>query len=109
SLQVLHGGRNPFLQTHQTLVALRKLAGYGILSEERSAMLEEAYRFLRNVEHRLQMDEQRQTHTLPEQPAALERLARLMGFPDRAGFLEALHRHTARVRETYESVLGVAE
>lgn len=105
-LQVLHGGRNPFLQTHQTLPALEKLTGYGLLPKADTEALTAAYRFLRNVEHRLQMDEHRQTHTLPEAPEALERIARLMNFPDRAAFDIELRRHTRRVRTVYDQVLG---
>lgn len=106
ALQVMHGGRNPFLQTHQTLVALDKLSGYGLLDEREAADLGQAYRFLRDVEHRLQMDEHRQTHTLPEDQPSLERLARLMGFRDQRAFAKALRLHTSRVREIYEQVLG---
>ncbi|MCC7373925.1 MAG: bifunctional [glutamate--ammonia ligase]-adenylyl-L-tyrosine phosphorylase/[glutamate--ammonia-ligase] adenylyltransferase [Verrucomicrobiales bacterium] len=106
TLQVLHGGRNPFLQTHQTLEALPKLASYELLKKSESASLLEAYRFLRDVEHRLQMEDHRQTHTLPVSDDSLQRIARLMGFDDRPGFQSALSQHAQRVRRIYEEVLG---
>src|SRR5437868_9669616 len=77
-LQLLHSGRHPFLQGAQTLPALEKLAQYDLLSRQEAQSLGQAYRFLRDVEHRLQMEENRQTHSIPENPHAQERLARLM-------------------------------
>jgi glutamate-ammonia-ligase adenylyltransferase len=55
SLQILHAGRLPFLQTAQTLPCLAKLAQYKLLAEKEAKQLDAAYRFLRDVEHRLQM------------------------------------------------------
>src|SRR5208283_4074324 len=65
SLQILHAGKQPFFQTGQTLPCLVKLAQYHLLSDEEARQLDAAYRFLRDVEHRLQMEENRQTHTIP--------------------------------------------
>lgn len=106
TLQVLHGGRNPFLQTHQTLHALPKLAAYELLEPADADALAAAYHFLRDVEHRLQMEDHRQTHTLPASDEGLELIARLMGFKNRSQFHAALQRHTQTVRRVYLSVLG---
>lgn len=108
SLQVLHGGRLPFLQSPHTLVALPKLADYELLPQTEAAHLSEAYCFLRNLEHRLQMEQLRQTHTLPDNDPALLRLARLMDFPHRADFQRQLRTHTQRVRQSYQRLLGDA-
>ncbi|MBL9140142.1 MAG: bifunctional [glutamate--ammonia ligase]-adenylyl-L-tyrosine phosphorylase/[glutamate--ammonia-ligase] adenylyltransferase [Verrucomicrobiales bacterium] len=109
TLQVLHGGRNPFLQTHQTLQALPKLASYELLEAADAACLAEAYQFLRDVEHRLQMEDHRQTHTIPSSDEGMELIARLMGFENRSRFQAALQRHTQAVRRVYESVLGTPQ
>lgn len=109
TLQVLHGGRNPFLQTHQTLQALPKLASYELLESSDAACLVDAYQFLRDVEHRLQMEDHRQTHTLPASEEGLQWIARLMGFDDQSEFQGALTRHTRAVRRVYETVLGVPD
>jgi len=77
SLQVLHAGRLPFLQIPQTLPGLAKLSQYNLLSDGEARQLDAAYRFLRDVEHRLQMEENRQTHTIPVDHPARLRLARL--------------------------------
>lgn len=106
SHQVLHGGKNPFLQTPQTLAALPKLVGYQLLPDADATALATAYPFLRDIEHRLQMDEQRQTHTLPTTEPELVRIAKLMGFPGIRPFQAALTRQRNAVRAIYERVFG---
>ena len=105
SLQILHAGRLPFLQTAQTLPCLAKLAQYKLLAEEEAQQLDAAYRFLRDVEHRLQMEENQQTHTIPTDRHAQLRLARLMGFKSLAEFEAALQMHTGNVRRVYDKLL----
>jgi len=104
SLQVLRGGRSPFLQISQTLPCLKKLAQYEFLSPDEASQLDAAYRFLRDVEHRLQMENNRQTHTIPEDNASKLRLARLMNFESLSEFQSVLCEHTANVRRIYESL-----
>src|SRR5206468_2021186 len=79
ALQLLHAGRQPFLQGAQTLPGLEKLVQYELLPAEDSRSLAQAYAFLRDVEHRLQMEENLQTHTIPASRHAQERLARSKG------------------------------
>ena len=105
SLQILHAGKLPFLQTAQTLPCLAKLARYKLLAEEEAQQLDAAYRFLRDVEHRLQMEENQQTHTIPTDRPAQLRLARLMGFESLAEFEAALQMHTGNVRRVYDKLL----
>lgn len=104
SFQILHGGRNPFLQSAQTLVALPKLALYNLLPNDDTSALTLAYPFLRDVEHRIQMEDHRQTHTLPDDPPAVTRIARLMGFPDTTPFRTTLSSHMQAVRAVYARV-----
>src|SRR5207245_682503 len=68
----------------------------------------EAYRFLRSVEHRLQMEMELQTHTIPDEDRALHRLARSLAFQTVGKFQAAQQTHTAAVRKIYESVLASA-
>jgi glutamate-ammonia-ligase adenylyltransferase len=105
SLQILHAGRLPFLQTAQTLPCLAKLAQYKLLAEEEAQQLDAAYQFLRDVEHRLQMEENQQTHTIPTDRQAQLRLARLMGFKSLAEFETARQMHTGNVRRVYDKLL----
>ena len=105
ALQLLRAGRQPFLQGAQTLAALTKLVEYELLSPDESRMLAEAYCFLRDVEHRLQMEDNLQTHTIPTDRPAQERMARLMGFTTLAEFKTAHHAHTHNVRAIFDRLL----
>jgi len=109
SLQMLHGGRNPFLQGAQTLPILDKLAQYRLLKPPEAQSLAEAYIFLRKVEHRLQMEQNRQTHTIPLDSDSRERLARLMGYTTWQAFENARAGHAGRVRDLYERLLKSEE
>lgn len=103
--QLLRAGRQPFLQGAQTLPLLAKLVQYELLSAGESKMLAEAYCFLRDVEHRLQMEDNLQTHTIPSDRPARERLARLMGFPALGEFESARLAHTGNVRRIFDRLL----
>ena len=105
SLQVLHAGRSPFLQISQTLPCLEKLAQYHLLAGEEAQQLAAAYRFLRDVEHRLQMENNLQAHTIPADREARLRLARLMDFKSLEKFESALRTHTGNVRRIYDRLL----
>jgi glutamate-ammonia-ligase adenylyltransferase len=107
--QVLNAGRMPFLQNPRTLPTLEKLADYHLVSEEESTALAEAYCFLRNVEHRLQMEDNRQTHTIPVSTESRSRLARLMGFASLEKFEKELRRHNKTVRSIYDRFITLDE
>ena len=104
TLQLVWGGRDPELRTPATLSALRSLARAGHIPRRAADELAAAYRFLRAVEHRLQMVADRQVHALPERPEELERFATFMGFPSAAAFATALLDRLARVRARYTEV-----
>lgn len=75
-LQRLHGGRDHWVRSGGTLLALRKLNDKRCLSDRDYAGLNGAYELLRKIEHRIQLDSGRQTHRLPLEPEPLDRLAR---------------------------------
>ena len=108
SFQVLRGARLLQLRDRSTLHSLAALVKTRTLTESEAAKLADAYRFLRNVEHRLQMEMELQTHTIPDEERALYRLARSLGFNTVEQFLAAQTAHTAAVRQIYESVLANA-
>ncbi|HWD91158.1 MAG TPA: bifunctional [glutamate--ammonia ligase]-adenylyl-L-tyrosine phosphorylase/[glutamate--ammonia-ligase] adenylyltransferase [Verrucomicrobiae bacterium] len=101
SQQLLQAGRLPFLQGAQTLPALEKLAQYDLFPDAEARALRDAYCFLRDVEHRLQMEENLQTHTIPTDRAARERLAKLMQFKTVAAFETERRKHTDCVRAIF--------
>jgi [glutamine synthetase] adenylyltransferase / [glutamine synthetase]-adenylyl-L-tyrosine phosphorylase len=104
SRQVLRAGQSPFLEIPQTLPCLEKLAQYNLLARDEAGQLDAAYRFLRDVEHRLQMEDNLQTHTIPRERRARLRLARLMNFKSLEKFQSALQTHTGNVRRVYDKL-----
>jgi glutamate-ammonia-ligase adenylyltransferase len=106
-LQLSHAHDHPRLLCGGTLPALKALAEEGILAKEISDQLAQDYIFLRRVEHFLQIYEDRQTHSLPRDPAQLRALARLM-LGSGAGseqLLAALGERFRRVRSAYKDLL----
>jgi glutamate-ammonia-ligase adenylyltransferase len=99
--QLIAGGRHPELRGRETLAMLSTLAAGGWIGAEAARDLAEAYCFLRQVEHRLQMIADEQTHVLPADPAALDRFARFLGFAGRDRFADALLGHMRKVQGHY--------
>lgn len=81
-LQLVHGGSDPSVRSAATLQAVLELADGGYIAEDDAAGLSVAYRWLRNVEHRLQLYQERRTRRLPPDAAGRARLAHVMGFRD---------------------------
>lgn len=110
-LQRLHGGRVPWVRHGGTLLSLARLSDKDLLSASEHARLVSAYCFLRNLEHRLQFAEDRQTHTLPVEARELRVLAAKMpaaqlgSAPSSDKLLNQLEGHLAAVEEIYERVI----
>ncbi len=113
-LQRLHGGREAWVRHGGTLLALSRLHDKDLLAETEYSRLVEAYEFLRKLEHRLQFEDDRQTHALPSNPTELERIARRMrsgpppqqtGLSASARLLQALNQHLENVQGIYESIV----
>ncbi|MCP5059406.1 MAG: hypothetical protein GY937_22100 [bacterium] len=110
ALQLLHGGRVPQVRGRSAPRALDALADVGALPPKARDELLAAYRFLRRVENRLQMEAERQTHVLPPPGPARERLARTI-YPSESGgedvaaqLDETLTLHTGKVRKHFEAL-----
>ncbi len=109
-LQLVHGRSDESLRVRATLPALAALRDGGYVGREDVVSLADAYRFLRSAEHRLQLAKLRRTHLVPDDPAALRRLARAMGFqPDSRGDAVAVWnsewaRHAREVRRLHEKL-----
>ncbi|HEX5233373.1 MAG TPA: bifunctional [glutamine synthetase] adenylyltransferase/[glutamine synthetase]-adenylyl-L-tyrosine phosphorylase [Bradyrhizobium sp.] len=99
--QLIAGGRHPELRVRPTLEALSVLASSHWITGEARDEMSAAYQFLRRVEHRLQMIADEQTHTLPEDPEAVERFARFFGYESRAAFAKDLLGHLDVVQGHY--------
>lgn len=99
--QLIHGGREPRLRAPATLDALAVLAAAGRVAEEEAAFLGSAYRLFRTIEHRLQMVDDKQTHSLPADAADLDNVAQLHGLEDGRALLGLLEPAVARVAGIY--------
>ncbi|AHE51881.1 bifunctional [glutamine synthetase] adenylyltransferase/[glutamine synthetase]-adenylyl-L-tyrosine phosphorylase [Sphingomonas sanxanigenens] len=102
--QLIHGGRDPALRVPATLDALAALAAAGRIDGREAQALAAAYRLYRDVEHRLQMVDDQQTHTLPRDPRAMETVAALDGSGDAAALVERLRPHVTRVGAIYDAL-----
>ena len=101
--QLIHGGRNPALRAPATLDALAALGAAGRIGAEEARLLADAYRRLRTVEHRVQMIDDRQTHSLPAGDS-LDRVARLDGLADGAALLDGLRPQVEAVGRIYDAI-----
>lgn len=104
AFQLIHGGREPRLQVRAIQDVLPQLAARGQLTATAVTELLEAYRFLRNTEHRLQMVRDQQTHVLPADDCERARLAFAMGYAHWAAFTRALEQHLTRVHGHFERI-----
>jgi glutamate-ammonia-ligase adenylyltransferase len=84
-LQLVHGGADPGVRSGNTLEALEALRDGGYMAEEDEVALRDAYRWLRTVEHRLQLWQERRVRHLPKDDEQLARLAHGLGFEDSPG------------------------
>jgi [glutamine synthetase] adenylyltransferase / [glutamine synthetase]-adenylyl-L-tyrosine phosphorylase len=99
--QLIAGGRQPDLRVSDTLTALARLKERGWITAAAQAELAEAYRFLRTVEHRLQMIADEQTQTLPDDPDKLSAVARFCGFAQSGAFAARLTSALEHVQAHY--------
>lgn len=106
--QLIHGGRDPALRVSDTLGGIAALAKAGWIDAHAATTLAEAYRLYRTIEHRLQMVEDRQTHSLPADVDALDSVAQLHGLTDGAALLDLLAPHVAAVGALYDGLDGPA-
>ncbi|HEY2803619.1 MAG TPA: bifunctional glutamine-synthetase adenylyltransferase/deadenyltransferase, partial [Actinomycetota bacterium] len=101
-LQIVHGRRDASLREPNTLRALSALSHGGYVAEDDAEALAEAYRFLRRLEHRLQLVRDLQTHELPADEASLRVLARAMDLSSAEELRTAYRERTELVRGLHE-------
>jgi glutamate-ammonia-ligase adenylyltransferase len=106
ALQLIRGGRDAELTVKPTLEVLQRLKLKNLLPEKAVSELSDAYRFLRDVEHRLQYLDDAQRHDLPEEGEDCELLAAMCGFPAWPAFVEKLQQHRAAVTRHFQAVFA---
>ncbi len=106
--QLITGGRDPALRGRATLQTLDRLAEKGWIEGVVRDRLAEAYVFLRDVEHRIQMVADEQSHALPQSEEGLMGIARMMGYGDSEEFAPALLRRLETVQNCYAQLFESA-
>lgn len=101
AMQIIHGKTHRALHVRNIFTAIQRLHQVGLLSAEEHAFYLRAYRFLRLVEHRLQMAEEHQTHTVPESAAGLELMARRCHFDSARSFTREYQLITEGVHQRF--------
>ncbi|MWA10741.1 bifunctional [glutamine synthetase] adenylyltransferase/[glutamine synthetase]-adenylyl-L-tyrosine phosphorylase [Streptomyces sp. BA2] len=105
-LQLVHGRGDTSIRSGSTLAALEALAAGGYVGRVDAVQLDDAYRFLRSLEHRIQLFKMRRTHLVPEDDADLRRIGRSLGMRTEpiTELNRALKRHTSVVRRLHEKL-----
>jgi glutamate-ammonia-ligase adenylyltransferase len=109
ALQLIYAGKNPALREKNSLAALERLCREGSIRQQEHDTLREAYIFLRTVEHRIQVVQERQTHNLPVRADEMLALARRCGFSDAETFGRTLERHRRGVESIYRDLFYTSE
>ncbi len=109
ALQLVNAGTRPKLQYRNSLRMLKLLQEEELIGAEEQQLLSDAYRFLRTVEHRIQIVQEQQTHSLPVRPEELLALARRSGFADTESFSAELERHRQGVTNIFKDLFHSAE
>ena len=104
--QLIWGGRDPALRDRRTMVTLDGLVRAGHLDAGTARDLADAYVFHRTVEHRLQMIEDQQTHSLPGDGEGIRRLAVFLGYADHESFVSELGRHIRTVDRHFQALFA---
>lgn len=105
SFQLIHGGREPALQSKSLLHTLDVLSELDIVESEVTKQLKRDYLFLRKLEHTLQQSQDRQTQTLPDEPWQQNALIDVMGFADYSDFLTHVDEVMARIHGHFNELV----
>ncbi len=114
-LQMIHGGKTAALRNRNSMETLQLLLEHELLSNGDWKTLSEAYRFLRTVEHRIQIEADQQRYSLPSKQADLVKLARSTRYRDSESesaldaFQSDYERHTRAVRKVFDKIFAISE
>jgi len=105
-LQLVHGRSDESVRSGTTLIALEQLTSHGYVGRTDGAVLADAYRFLRSMEHRIQLYRLRRTHSVPDDDDDLRRLGRSLGFTRNpiTDLTAAWKKHALEVRRLHEKL-----
>ena len=105
ALQLLNGGRNENLRNGNTLCAINALNHAGFITNSEAVTLTNAYIFYRQIEHYLQLMNNRQTHLIPTEGELLQKMSAHLGFKNTNSFNNKITKTRDEIRKIYESIL----
>jgi glutamate-ammonia-ligase adenylyltransferase len=104
AFQILKGGRNHQLQTQSIYKTLKVLAEHELVDAQTLSEMHDSYNFLRLLENRIQMQNDQQTHEIPQKQNLLQRMSLLMGYADWPALELELERHQSRVNNLFSAL-----
>jgi glutamate-ammonia-ligase adenylyltransferase len=104
ALQLVHSGHRPEIRSNSTVKALDQLLFSGLVADVEARALNDGYRFLRHIEHMLQLDSGRQTQRLPDDAESLDLLARRLGHDGKNEFVALLTEHTDSIGRIFATL-----
>ena len=107
--QLIYGGSKRELQDRQCLVNLHHLGEAELLDQQAVIDLEDAYLFLRRVEHAIQALNDQQTQSLPNEPELRQRMIETLGFADWQAFLDVLNQKRDKVKVQFKQLIQEQE
>lgn len=106
ALQLLNGGKDNFIKTGNTLIAINLLKEKNILSDNEAEIFTNSYLLYRKVEHFLQLMNDQQTHIIPESGEIAEKLSFFVGCKNLNEFKDKIERSKGNVNSIYQSIFG---
>ncbi len=107
ALQLLNGGRNKELKCGNTIGAVKKLKAAGLLNENEAATFDTAYRFYRKIEHYLQLMNDSQTHSIPQDGEILDKMSSYLNYRSTGEFKKSVLEYRRKVQAIFNSIMGI--
>ena len=107
ALLLLNGGKNKSLRTGNTITAIKKLKSAGLISAEETLTFDNAYRLYRKIEHYLQLMNDSQTHSIPQDGEILDKMSNFLSFKNANEFRKTVFESRRKVQIIFNSIMGV--
>lgn len=105
ALQLINGGKYFLLRTGNSLEAIERLKTESIITNDESTVLKKSYQLYRRIEHYLQLMNDQQTHTIPEEGELAEKVSHFLGFNNLQSFKQQLKHNKDSVQNIFDSIM----
>ncbi len=107
ALQLLNGGKNKKLRCVNTSETIRRLKNAGLLSENETNTFDKAYGFYRRIEHYLQLMNDSQTHSIPQEGEILDKICSYFNYSNPVDFKKNVLEYRRKVQAIFNSIMGI--